>query len=82
MLHVAAEVNSLEQQFPKYMKDVKRSVGIAVKEFEMRKAATQWAKATTAKTGVIDVNKLYSYKTNEDIFLSKQLDYTMLKAMV
>ena len=67
-LHVAAEVNSLEQQFPKYMKDVKRSVGIAVKEFEMRKAATQWAKATTAKTGVIDVNKLYSYKTNEDIF--------------
>ena len=67
-LHVVAEVNSLEQQFPKYMKDVKRSVGIAVKEFEMRKAATQWAKATTAKTGVIDVNKLYSYKTNEDIF--------------
>ena len=66
--YVAAEVNSLEQQFPKYMKDVKRSVGIAVKEFEMRKAATQWAKATTAKTGVIDVNKLYSYKTNEDIF--------------
>ena len=65
---VAAEVNSLEQQFPKYIKDVKRSVGIAVKEFEMRKAATQWAKATTAKTGVIDVNKLYSYKTNEDIF--------------
>ena len=34
----------------------------------MRKAATQWAKATTAKTGVIDVNKLFSYKTNEDIF--------------
>ena len=67
-LHVVAEVNSLEQQFPKYMKDVKRSVGIAVKEFEMRKAATQWAKATTAKTGVIDVNKLYSYKTSEDIF--------------
>ena len=66
--HVNVQVNHLELQFPKYMKEVKRSVGIAVKEFEMRKAATQWAKATTAKTGVIDVNKLYSYKTNEDIF--------------
>ena len=51
-----------------YVKTTKRSVAIAIKEFEMRKAATQWAKATTAKTGVIDVNKLFSYKTNEDIF--------------
>jgi len=58
---------ALENYGP-FMKSVKRSVGIAVKEFEMRKAATQWAKATTAKTGVIDVNKLFSYKTNEDIF--------------
>lgn len=66
--YLTKEIDSLELQFPKYIKDVKRSVGIAVKEFEMRKAATQWAKATTAKTGVIDVNKLYSYKTNEDIF--------------
>jgi len=55
-------------EYPTYIKTTKRSVAVAVKEFEMRKAATQWAKATTAKTGVIDVNKLFSYKTNEDIF--------------
>ena len=35
----------------------------------MRKAAYQNTRATTAKTGTIDVNKLWSYKTNEDIFL-------------
>ena len=63
-----ADVEKVLIEYPSYMKEVKRSVGIAVKEFEMKKAATQWAKATTAKTGVIDVNKLFSYKTNEDIF--------------
>ena len=62
------EMERAKLLYPAYMKTVKRSVGIAVKEFETRKAATQWAKATTAKTGVIDVNKLFSYKTNEDIF--------------
>ena len=62
------ELTNLNAAYPKYIKEVKRSVGIAVKEFEMRKAATQWARATTAKTGVIDVNKLHSYKICEDIF--------------
>lgn len=62
------ELNNANLAYSAYIKGVKRSVGVAVKEFEMRKAATQWAKATTAKTGVIDVNKLFSYKTNEDIF--------------
>ena len=63
-----SEIADAELQYTKAMKDIKRNVAIAVKEFEMRKAATQWAKATTAKTGVIDVNKLHSYKINEDIF--------------
>ena len=35
----------------------------------MKKAATQWQRATEAKTGNINVNKLWSYKTNDDIFL-------------
>ena len=52
-----------------YVKGLKKNVQVAVKEFEMRKAAYQNTRATTAKTGTIDVNKLWSYKTNEDIFL-------------
>ena len=62
------EIELAELDFPKAIKDIKRNVAIAVKEFEMRKAATQWAKASTAKTGVIDVNKLHSYRTSDDIF--------------
>lgn len=38
------------------------------KEFEMKKAAQEYAKASESKTGVINTQKLYSYKFNEDIF--------------
>ena len=66
--YITEDIAKAALEYPSYIKTTKRSVAVAVKEFEMRKAATQWAKATTAKTGVIDVNKLFSYKTNEDIF--------------
>lgn len=59
-----------DNQFKPYMKTLKKNVQSAVKEFEMRKAAYQYSRATSAKTGTIDVNKLWSYKTNEDIFLT------------
>ena len=50
-----------------YIKDVKKNVNFAVKEFEMRKAGYRYTRAQTAKTGSIDVNRLWSYKTNDDI---------------
>lgn len=39
-----------------------------VKEFETRKAASTYAKLMTAKTGILDMNKLSTYKFNEDLF--------------
>ncbi len=51
-----------------YLKGVKKSVQPAVKEFEMKKAAYQWQRASSAKTGSINVDKLYSYKYEDDIF--------------
>ena len=51
-----------------YLKQVTRSANYAVKEFEMRKAAYQWQRAQTAKSGSLDVNLVHSYKYNEDIF--------------
>src|SRR5210317_1787668 len=55
-------------EFKSYLKEVKRNTNYAVKEFEMRKAAYRYTRAQTAKTGSIDVNRLWSYKTNDDIF--------------
>ena len=34
----------------------------------MKKSAAEYAKANTAKTGVIDTNKIHSYKFNDDLF--------------
>tara|TARA_B100001094_G_scaffold234591_1_gene229557 strand:+ start:3287 stop:5461 length:2175 start_codon:yes stop_codon:yes gene_type:complete len=62
-------LDKADAEYSSYMKSVKKSVQNSIKEFEMKKAATQWANATTAKTGTLDVNKMWSYKTNDDIFL-------------
>jgi hypothetical protein len=34
----------------------------------MKKAAHQWQRASSAKTGVLDTNSLHQYKTHDDIF--------------
>jgi hypothetical protein len=39
-----------------------------VKEFECRKAADSYARASTARTGVLDTARLHSYKFTEDLF--------------
>jgi len=46
----------------------KKTVAYMVKEFEMKKAADQYARAATSKTGSLDMNKLHTYKYNEDLF--------------
>ena len=48
--------------------DSKKTVAYMVKEFEMKKAADQYARASTSKTGSLDMNKLHTYKYNEDLF--------------
>jgi hypothetical protein len=54
--------------FDEYRRENRGFAGLMAKEFEMRKAAKQNLRASTAKTGMIDVNKLHSYKYNDDIF--------------
>ena len=46
----------------------KATVSYMVKEFEMKKAADQYARAATSKTGSLDMSKLHTYKYNEDLF--------------
>jgi hypothetical protein len=48
--------------------DSKKTVAYMVKEFEMKKAADQYARAATSKTGSLDMAKLHTYKYNEDLF--------------
>lgn len=57
-----------EADYDKFVSETKSVVNVMAKEFEMRKAAFQYARAHEAKTGTINPLKLHSYKYNEDIF--------------
>ena len=54
--------------FKKLRDEIKTGVSYLVKEFEMRKSADQLKKASPAKTGDLNLNKIYSHEFNEDIF--------------
>ena len=54
--------------FTKYRKEASKVVSYLVKEFELRKNADQMKRASTAKTGELNMNRLYSYNFTEDIF--------------
>ena len=54
--------------YTKFKRDNMKIVNYMAKEFELRKNAEQMSRASVSKTGVIDVNKLHSYKFNDDLF--------------
>ena len=58
-----------EAQFRTFKRDSTKIIGYMVKEFERKKSASEYRKETISKTGILDVNKLYSYKYNDDLFL-------------
>jgi hypothetical protein len=59
-----------QDAYAKFMKEIKTVVGPMVKEFEMRKAATQSARTRTANKGSLDVNKLHKYRYDDRLFKS------------
>ena len=57
-----------DEEFKKFKLSSQKEVNYLVKEFECRKAADQYARASTARTGVLDTARLHSYKYSEDLF--------------
>ena len=57
-----------ESRFIDFKRSAQKEVNYLVKEFECRKAADSYARATTSRTGVLDCSKLHTYKYNEDLF--------------
>ena len=51
-----------------FKKDTQKTVSYLCKQFEMKKSADEYRRAATSKTGVLDTNKLHTYKYNDDIF--------------
>jgi hypothetical protein len=63
--HIFGEV---DKRYSEFKKSAQKEVNYLVKEFECRKAADSYARASTARTGVLDCSKLHTYKYNEDLF--------------
>jgi hypothetical protein len=58
----------ISAEYVKYKKSAEKEVSYLVKEFECKKSADQYARSSTARTGVLDTSKLHTYKYNEDLF--------------
>jgi hypothetical protein len=54
--------------FMKIRKETNKVVSYLAKEFEMRKNADQLKRASVAKTGDLNLNRIFSYQFSEDIF--------------
>lgn len=57
-----------EDNFTTFRKEIQPEVNYLVKEFECKKSADAYSRATTSRTGVLDCTKLHTYKYNEDLF--------------
>ena len=79
--HIVTPQNRVNEILTDYYKDFDRKkqlddfkrknlnyVGLLAKEFEMRKAASKYEKRKTSDIGDIDVNKIYKYKLEDNIF--------------
>ena len=60
--------DEVDKEYLTFRSESQSEVNYLVKEFEMRKSADQYARISTAKTGVLDTQKLHTYKWNEDVF--------------
>ena len=61
-------LDDIDDALIQYKKGAEKEVNYLVKEFECRKSADAYARASTSRTGVLDTEKLHTYKFNEDVF--------------
>lgn len=59
---------SKELLYARFLKNNKKYIAYLVKEFELKRNAKQFARASVSKTGKLDMKKIHQYKTNDDLF--------------
>ena len=60
--------SNVDTKFFDFKRSAQKEVNYLVKEFECKKSANSYARATVSRTGVLDTSKLHTYKYNEDLF--------------
>ena len=59
---------NVDGDFAQFKKDAQKEVNYLVKEFECKKSAAAYARATTSRTGILNTTLLHTYKFKEDLF--------------
>lgn len=54
--------------FTEFRNKNQKYINLMVQEFEMRRRASELARASTAKTGRLDVDRVWAHKISEDLF--------------
>ena len=57
-----------QKAYATFRSGIQSEVNYMVKEFECKKSAAAYSRASTSRTGVLDCTKLHTYKYNEDLF--------------
>ena len=57
-----------KSEITKFQTDSKKIISYMVKEFEMKKSADLYKRATVSKTGTLNMGALHTYQFNEDLF--------------
>ena len=61
---------SASEKYLEFNKESKKKVGTLVREFERKKSAYQYSRAQISRSGKLDVNRIHSYKYDDNIFSS------------
>ena len=62
------EMTLAREEYKLFKRTIGKPVNYLAKGFEMKKSASEYARASISKTGVVDTNKIHSYKFNDDLF--------------
>ena len=67
-IHFDPGFDEVDNEYVQFKRDAQKEVSYLIKEFECRKSASAYARASTDRTGVLDTKKLQTYRFNEDLF--------------
>ena len=62
------KLSDSQERYSDYKKNVKRKIGVLIREFERRKAAFRYSRSSESRVGTIDVNNLHKYRYDDQIF--------------
>ena len=66
---ITSHIPEEKDRLHKYLSQIKGDVNHMVQQFEMKKSADAYARASQHKTGVLNTNLLHNYKISDDLFL-------------